>query len=235
MLRYLKIRLGSQKRRDGSAYAIPQIVTKRHRFSEPATVQNISRKRPVLIEGASSAGKTRMAQRLAAKAPEIWGAKHGPALWLGVSQPISAWAEQPEVEAWATRNGLNWRGLRAWQRVDLLPDFVRDSRAVVFLDDAHNLSGSARKTQIARDCLASARCWVVTCSALNRLPPNLRETVERRQPQAIQLKTDAAFDGTNALFWVLLFVLAAAGAWQASVMLGVLRAMGGGRWAAKQQ
>lgn len=235
MLRYLKIRRGAQKRKNGQPYAHPQIITKRHRFDDPISVENISRKRPVLIEGANSSGKTRMAQRLAANFDAIWGAKHDTIIWLGATQPLSAWSDLPALENWATNSGRQWNALKAWQKIELLPQFVRDKKTVVFLDDAHSLTGTSRKGQIARDCIAVAKCWVITCSAMNRLPPNLREVVLRRNPQTIQLSTDVAFDATNSLFWVLLFVLLAAGAMEAAVLLGALRMLGGGRWSSKQQ
>ena len=236
MLKYLKIRRGAQKRVDGSCYAHPQIITKRHRFDDPIEAKYLSRKFPIVIEGAASSGKSRMLHRLFAAHDEIWGAKSNTPLLLSVSIPITAWSDLPDLERWATSSGKQWGTLKAWQKVELLPEFVKETKAVVFLDDAHLLTGSSRKGQIARDCIAAARVFVIACSAFNRLPPNLRDTVQRRaNVQTVQLSSDVAFDATNSLFWVLLFVLLAAGAMEAAVLLGALRMLGGGRWSSKQQ
>lgn len=236
MLKYLKIRRGSQKRVDGSCYAHPQIITKRHRFDDPIETKYISRKAPIVIEGAASSGKSRMLHRLFSAHEDIWGAKSNAPLLLSVSAPIGAWADSPDFEKWAIDSGFPFASLRIYQRIDLLPRYVAARSIVVFLDDAHLLTGGSRKGQIARDCIAAARVFVIACSAFNRLPPNLRDTVQRRaNVQTVQLSSDVAFDATNSLFWVLLFVLLAAGAMEAAVLLGALRMLGGGRWSSKQQ
>lgn len=236
MLKFLKIRRGARRRADGSQYAHPQIITKRSRYDDPIETINLSRKAPVLIEGAASSGKSRMLWRLFDAHADIWGAKSPASLMLSVSSPIGAWIDSPDFEAWAISAGIAWGGLRGYQRVDLLPRYVAERAPVVFIDDAHLLTGSSRKGQIARDCIAAARVFVISCSAFIRLPPAMREVVQRRHGvQTIQLSTDVAFDATGALFWVLLFVLLAAGAMEAAAVLGVIRMMGGGKWSAKQQ
>ena len=121
-----------------------------------------------------------------------------------------------------------------WQRVDLLPLYVADMRAVVFLDDAQNLANSTRKGQVARDCLAASRVFVISTTAVQRLAPNIRECVLRRSPQIITLSTDAAYDATAVLFWAVVVILFLAGAPEAAALVGLLKLLGGGRWAARQ-
>lgn len=236
MLRFLKIRIGSRRRRDGKPYAVPLLVEKPHRFSEPESVKTLSRKTPVIIEGAASSGKTRMLQRLHAHCDDIWGVKHGPPVYLSSVLPVSGWVDaiEPQIKAWAIGHGHDWDALKVWQRVDLLPSYVADMRAVVFLDDAQNLSNSTRKCQVARDCLAASRVFVISTTAVQRLPPNIRECVLRRSPQIITLSTDAAYDATAVLFWCVVVILFLAGAPEAAALVGLLKLLGGGRWAARQ-
>ncbi len=125
-----------------------------------------------------------------------------------------------------------WTKLKAWERAEALPDYIRDTGAVLFLDDCHKLAG--RKLQIARECALAARVWVASASSENRIPPNLRSVMMRRDPQVIRLGTDVAYDATNVMTWMLALVLLAAGAWEASIVVAGLKALSNGRQAARQ-
>ena len=103
---------------------------------------------------------------------------------------------------------------------------------MLFLDDCHKLTG--RKLQIARECALAARVWVASASSENRIPPNLRSVMMRRDPQVIRLGTDVAYDATNVMTWILALVLLAAGAWEASIVVAGLKALSSGRQAARQ-
>ena len=52
------------------------------------------------------------------------------------------------------------------------PPPLVDTKAVLFIDDAHKLAG--RKLQIARQCVLASRVFVIAASEEQRLPPNLR-------------------------------------------------------------
>jgi hypothetical protein len=125
-----------------------------------------------------------------------------------------------------------WSKLKAWERAEALPDYLRDTGAVLFIDDAHKLAG--RKLQIARECALTAKIWIASASDEQRIPPNLRSVMMRRDPQVIRLGSDVAYDATNVLTWVLALVLLASGAWEASIVVAGLKALSGGRLAARQ-
>ena len=186
------------------------------------------------------------------------------ALWLGALRPLGAWSDAEHVGAWwdaraatlAAKVGAAssgrfrpdglpaggtapktdhlrpWAKLKAWERAEALPDYLRDTGAVLFIDDAHKLAG--RKLQIARECALTAKVWIASASDEQRIPPNLRSVMMRRDPQVIRLGTDVAYDATNVLTWILALVLLASGAWEASIVVAGLKALSGGRLAARQ-
>lgn len=186
---------------------------------------------------------------MAAEARGIWGKKTvADPLQIGALRPLASWAESPAVAAWwdervSAKVGAGetaqdpvklrpWSKLRPWERLDALPDYLAGTGAVLFVDDAHKLTG--RKLEIARKCVLAARLWVIACSAENRLPPNLRGPILRRDPQIVRLDSDAAYDATNLLMWVVAVALIAAGAWEAGLVVAGLKALASGRRAARQ-
>jgi hypothetical protein len=102
---------------------------------------------------------------------------------------------------------------------------------VLFIDDAHKLAG--RKLQIARKCVISSRLFVMAASEEQRLPPNLRNVVLRRDPQIFRLNSEVAYDTTNLFMWAFLVACLAAGWWEAALVLGGLKALGSGRRATR--
>lgn len=227
-------------------YTTPVVKTMPRRYGPVTDVEVVSRKRPVLVTGAHDSGKSRWLERLYAEAPYVWGKKStAPALWLGALRPLAAWSDQDYVSGWwdarakrAAADGQDvpsarpWAKLKTWERAEALPDYLRDTGAVLFLDDAHKLTG--RKLQIARECALAARLYVVSASEEQRIPPNLRGVLMRRDPQIFRLDSEVAYDATNIFVWCLALALLAAGAWEASVAVAGLKALASGRRASRQ-
>ena len=243
----LRIRRGTkQTRADGSPYASPTYVTKNRKYGDTLSEQTISTKRPILVTGAHDAGKTRWVRRMHEHALEIWGSKSKTdPLYLDTISPLAAWCDSPALAVWW--DGLRqaelvaypsdpskvrdpWKSLKPHSRADVLPDYCKDTGAVL-LDDAHKLSG--RKLQIARECVLAARLFVITASEEQRLPPNLRTVVMRRDPQIFRLDSETSYDATNLFMWAILVACLAAGWWEAAAVLGGLKALGSGRRAAR--
>lgn len=238
---------------DGAGrYVIPILKRKARKYGPVIDQEIIQRKTPTLITGAHDSGKSRMLQRLHAEERVIWGRKiNAPALWLGALRPLGAWSDAPHVADWWDKRAAKltekvdaggtldkpgqvrpWAKLPAWERAEALPDYLKDTGAVLFLDDAHKLAG--RKLQIARECALVARVWCAAASDEQRIPPNLRAVMMRRDPQVIRLGSDVAYDATNVLTWILALLLTAAGAWQAGLAVAGLKALSSGRLSAKQ-
>ena len=244
-MEFLKIRRGTgQLRADGSRYAVPLYVTKTKRMGNTISEEPISTKRSILVTGAHDSGKTKWVERLHEHAREIWGTKSKTApLYLDTLRPLVAWSDEPDLEKWweakrieEEKTDLNnarapWKALKQHSRAEALPDYCKDTGAVLFIDDAHKLAG--RKLQIARKCVLSSRLFVIAASEEQRLPPNLRTVVMRRDPQIIRLNSEVAYDATNLLMWAFLVACLAAGWWEAAAVLGGLKALGTGRRAAR--
>ena len=230
---------------DGARYVTPIIKHKARRFGPVLAADAISRKRPVLITGAHDSGKSRWLDRLAAEAPGIWGKKSDAApVLLGALRPLASWTDAPAVAAWwdaeqarkvgagETATARPWAKLKPWEQADALPGYLASTGAVLFVDDAHKLTG--RKLDIARKCAIAARLWVVAASEESRIAPNLRGPLLRRDPQLIRLDSEAAYDATNLFMWAIAVALLAAGAWEAGLAVAGLKALAGGRRAARQ-
>jgi hypothetical protein len=240
-MEYLKIRrTKNQVRADGSRFAVPILVTKTKKYGKVTSEQVISKKKPILITGAHDAGKTRWVTRLHERADEIWGAKiKADPVFLDTLSPLSAWCDTPAVNAWWTEEQnklppderLPWKKLKQHERTDALAGYCKAKQPVLFIDDAHKLAG--RKLQIARQCAMATRITVVAASEEQRLPPNLRPVLMRRDPQIFRLDSEVAYDATHILMWILLVTCLAIGWWEAAFVIGGLKALGTGRRAAR--
>ncbi len=240
-MEFLRIkRTQKQVRADGSRYAVPILVTKTRKYGDVTSEQNISVKKPVLVTGAHDSGKTRWVTRLHEHAGEIWGAKiKAEPLFLDTLSPLSAWCDSPAVGKWWNQqqqkfpldDRLPWKKLKQHERSEALSAYCEDTNAVVFIDDAHKLSG--RKLQLARKCVMATRIWVIAASEEQRIPPNLRTVMMRQKPQTFRLDTEAAYDATHILMWILLAYALIIGWWEAALIIGGLKALGTGRRAAR--
>jgi hypothetical protein len=239
-MRYLKLRTNTKPRACGLASVTPLIVDAPRKFAKQKKETPLQRKRCQLITGAHDCGKSRWLNRLHEGWKPIWGAKvKSSPVYLGALQPVSTWTDQLHVENWfdrqpsvdATRPNRKWQSLNQQQRADQLEHYLAATGALLFIDDAHRLTG--RKLQIARLCLISSKIWLVASAAENRLPPNVRPIIERRDPQRIKLSTDASYDATSTLMWGMVFVALVIGWWEVSLVLGGLKMLGSGRRAAR--
>lgn len=244
-MQYLRIKKGQKRvRKDGSQWAEPIVIQKSRKYGEVISEKNISVKKPMLVTGPHDAGKTRWLERLHQEAQLIWGSKSkATPIWLAALRPLSAWTDVPHIaEWWDKKEPIGdsesqepikpWTKLKAWERVDALPNYVADTGAVVFLDDAHKLSG--RKLDMARRCILASRIWMASTSQENRIPPNLRSVMLTCEPQTFSLDSDVAYDVTPVLMWVMIAVSAGMGAWEIAMALGGLKLLGSGRRASRQ-
>lgn len=235
-MRFLKLRTDHKRtRKDGSKYVTPLVVDAPRRFAPSRDRKETSLRRTQcqLITGAHDAGKSRWLTRLRDTRHEIWGKKSQPVLLEGL-MPLSSWVEVKGIETWYAQSDgelsedkTPWHKLNLQQKADLLSDYLIDTQSLLFIDDAHRLTG--RKAQIARKCLLSAKIWLMTCSEEGRLPPSIRPIVERREPQRINLESDVSYDTTKALIWFMVAMCVVAGAWEAGAVIGGLQMLGSGR------
>ena len=215
---------------DGSTRRVP-IVRKRERKYGPVLEERVlSIKKDVLVTGPNSSGKTRWLAKLDDKAGEVWTGREK--LFLRAMEPLQRWCEEPRVEAYAVKQGKNWAKLRSYERLDMLLAWVKASKIVLILDDAHKLAG--RKLDIAIQLCRDAAVLVVGTFAEQATPMSLRMLIEARDPQKVLLKSEAAYDATALVLWLLILVALFAGWWQLAAVVGGMKVLAGGRRAAKQ-
>jgi hypothetical protein len=138
-------------------------------------------------------------------------------LLLSAVRPLSAWTDNKQLEIWwAKRENpdeeRHWAKLKAWERQDALPLYLTETGAVLFVDDAHNLSG--RKLKLAQACVRAAKIWVLTAADEGRLAPGLRVDVLAVNPQTFRLDSDVAYDATAMVMWVLIVTFTSMGYWE---------------------
>lgn len=228
-------------------YVIPVMRSKDRKFGPDVDVEVLRRTNPILFTGAHASGKTRMLQRLYDESKDIWGrAKGGKvkahALLFSATLPLAAWCASDGIAAWYDQKlPLDAAGkptakpfakLAQWDKCAALKAYLSETGAVLLIDDCHKLSG--RKLQVARDCLDVSRIWVIACDDENRLAPNLRAVVLKRNPQIVRMSSDVAYDASGILFWMLAAILVITGAWEAGALVAGLRVLATGRRAAKQ-
>lgn len=228
-MKMLLLRKG-RTRNDGSRAVVPIVRERGRKYGPILDEQALSTRRDVLILGPNAAGKSRWLSRYHGKAGEVWPKR--PAILLRAVNPLLSWCEHPALVAWAEQQGQTWAKLRAWERADALVSWVESTGAVVLIDDAQLLTG--RKADIALRCLRAARIAIVSATEEGRIPVSLRLAIQVREPQRVALKSDAPYDMTVILVWLLTVVSLGAGAWQLAAVLGGLNLLGRGRRAARQ-
>lgn len=148
--------------------------------------------------------------------------------------PLGKWIDNDGfVEWWNTAHPEQpFKKLSACKKVELLPVYLKETRAVLFIDDVHKLSG--RKLQIAKMCLNASYRAVVTASDENRISPSIRRQFLESQPQIIRLNTEVAYDATHVIMWLFVMLFLVVGLQEMAALLTVFELMKGGRRASKQ-
>ena len=236
-MQFLTIKKHQRKRKDGREHAQAFVIRKSRKFGEVIEQRHISTKRPVLITGPHASGKSYWLDRLRKDAPRVWARINAEPLHLAAVRPLSAWTDTKQLELWwagrdDTTDTRHWTRLKAWERVDMLPEYLRETGAVLFVDDAHNLSG--RKLKVVQDCVRAANVWVMTAADEGRIAPGLRKDVLAVEPQTFRLGSEVAYDATPILMWLLIMAAMMAGSWELAAVLGGLKMLGSGKRAAKQ-
>jgi hypothetical protein len=128
--------------------------------------------------------------------------------------------------------GRAWDKLKTYERIDALVEWVKSTRAVVLLDDAHKLTG--RKLDIAIQLCREAGRLIVGAWAENNISMSLRMLIDKRDPQRVPLSSEAAYDVTALVMWLVILAAMGAGWWQLAAVVGGMKVLAGGRRAARQ-
>ena len=239
-MRFLKLKRTTY-RADGTANRTALVVDSPRRFAPDSSraTKVMSKKKCQLITGAHDSGKSRWLDRIHAAHFEVYGTKAATPIYLSALQPISSWTDCQHAQSWHDEQVQQgkcysvtpWRSLNIHQRADRLADYLAENNAILYIDDAHKLTG--RKCQIARSCMMGCKRWLIATSDENRLPPNIRTLVERKDPQRTKLESQASYDSTAIFMWFLAALLAIGGAWEVAAVLAGMQALGTGRRSAR--
>jgi hypothetical protein len=240
----------------------PEMRSKTGYGGEVTGSQFIKKTGNVLITGAHHSGKSAIISRLYDEAEEIWFnqvkpyrysrnakltndkpmLKQGetledwqfpePLLLSGIT-PLSKWIEHEGIKDWYEAQGLGeYKKLPAWKRAELLPRYLGETRAILFVDDAHKLTG--RKLQIVKDCTSAAFRVVMATSDENTLAPNIRRQFLDSNPQIVRLNSEVAYDATHLLVWFIVCVCFLTGQTELGGILAMLETLKNGRRASRQ-
>jgi hypothetical protein len=238
-MQFLTIKKQGRVAKDGKSRASAFVVKKNRKFGEVIEQQQIKTRQPVLITGAHASGKSYWLDRLHKDHSRIW-AKRSDAtpIHLSAIRPLSAWTDGKHLELWwAMRDNpdeeRHWSKIKAHEKTDALPLYLKETKAVLFVDDAHNLSG--RKLKVVQDCVRAASVWVMTAADEGRIAVSLRKDVLHAEPQIFRLDTDVAYDATTVIMWVMIAIATGMGFYELAIILGGLKMLTGGSRATKQQ
>lgn len=215
---------------DGTKKRIPVVRVRARKFGPILEERCLSIRKDILVSGPNSSGKTRWLAKLDDKAGEVWIGREK--LFLRSMEPLQRWYEDPRVMAHAAAKGAAWAKLRSYEKVEALLSWVREMKPVLLLDDAHKLAG--RKLDIAIQLCREAGRLVVGTFAEQATPMSLRMLIDIRDPQKIQLKSEAAYDVTALALWLIILIALMAGWWQMAAVLGGMKVLSGGRRASRQ-
>jgi hypothetical protein len=229
--------------KDGRETARAFLCEKDRKLAECTSVRHISSRKPVLITGAHHSGKSYVLGRLHADAGRLWSSREAAPLLLSASASVSAWTDGPHLSRWWKERAGNpddgdervtWSKLKPHEKQGALPLYLKETKAVLFLDDAHLLTNGSNKGKLAQKCIRAAGVFVLAAADEGRLFPGLREDVLKRKPQYIRLDSDVAYDATPVIIWILVTIAFGLGWWEAGAALGSLRLLGSGKRATRQ-
>ncbi len=218
------------QRLNGTTRRVPIVRERGRKFGPILSERALSVRQDLLITGANSSGKTRWLAKLDDKAPEVWPGREK--IFIRAMEPLQRWYDDPRIAAFMVAKGKNWDKLKTYERIDALVDWVKSTRPVVLLDDAHKLAG--RKLDIAIQLCREAGRLVVGAWAENNISMSLRMLIDKRDPQRVPLDSEAAYDVTQIAMWLMILAAMGAGWWQLAAVVGGMKVLAGGRRAARQ-
>lgn len=217
-------------RKTGEIRRAATVRSRARKYGPILEEKTLSVKNDVLLSGPASCGKTRWLDKMHLHAHEIWRNKE--TIYLRAVDPLLKWHDDKRLEAFAFMQGKAWGKLKSHERVEVLIDWVKELKPVLILDDCHKLAG--KKLDLALQLVRAAGRVVSSTFAEQRTAITLRMALDLRAPQKIQLASEAPYDYTNILMWLVVIISLLAGAWQLSAVLLSMKVLGHGKRASKQ-
>jgi hypothetical protein len=132
------------------------------------------------------------------------------------------WLELSHVAAWWDSQDKNaempYKKLKAHEKRNAIVQYLRETRAVLFIDDLDKVT--PKKIQFFKDMLTVASKVVMTASALNQIPQGLRMIITNNDEsfQHVELTTDASFDATHYVMLLVIMISVMSGQWAVAAL-----------------
>ncbi len=207
-------------------------LRERRFYRSQACVDTEMRKtQDVWLLGPPQCGKSSAIERICQRSAQLW--PHWPMIHWRACDPLSRWVDQAALQAHLLSQGKALKTMTVEDKLDALLSWAQHQKVVLVLDDAHALSG--RKLDLTVRLAQFARVVLVGALSEQALHPSLRVCLQRRAPQVISMRSEAPYDATVSLMWVMLLLVMAAGWWELAAALSSARALGYGPLAVRQR
>lgn len=148
-------------------------------------------------------------------------------IYLRTRATVSEWrSQQCVLDWWETKHPDDKiTKLKPHERDQVLIDYLKDTKAILFLDDLHVASKTASKSLLLKDLIETASIVVASCIEETQIVSNLRGPLMNRKPQIIRLTShDSTVDLTYPLTQMLAFVfLIMTGNFDIALILALLK------------
>jgi hypothetical protein len=191
----------------------------------------VKKTQDIWLLGPPQCGKSSAINRLMAHSASVWVS--WPVLFIQAHDPLTRWFDQKPLQGFVTQQGKSYESLGVEKRLDVLLQWCSQRPCVWVIDDAHVLG--ARKLNIMVRLLQHARVIVVGALSEQSLHPSLRTFLQRRGPQVLSLSSEAPYDATLSLMWLILLIAISAGWWELAAALSAVRGLGRGPLATRQR
>ncbi len=217
-------------RKTGETRRVAVVRSRGYKYGPITGETVLSCRNDILISGPNSSGKTRWLDKFYAHANEVWRSQE--AIYIRAVDPMQKWYHDARLEKYALSIGKNWAQLKHFERLDTLIEWCKHVKAVLILDDTHRLGG--KKLDAALQLARVAGRVISTTFAEQRTPITLRMALDLRAPQKVHLASEAPYDYTSILMWMVVIVTLFAGMWQLSAVILSMKVLAHGKRTSKQ-
>ncbi len=216
---------------DGQALRRLRLRERRFYRSQPCVDTELCKTQDLWLLGPPQCGKSSAIERICQQSGLLW--PRWPMIQWRACDPLSRWVDQAPLQAHLIAQGMALKSLTVEDKLDALLVWAQRQKLVLVIDDAHALSG--RKLDLTVRLVKFVRVVLLGAQSEQALSPSLRVCLQRRAPQVISMRSEAPYDATVSLMWVMLLLVMAAGWWELAAALSSARALGYGPLAIRQR
>jgi hypothetical protein len=140
------------------------------------------------------------------------------------------WIDLPHVSEWwdqqVENKDMPYKKLKTHDKRKAIVEYLKATRAVLFIDDLDKVP--LKKIQFFKELLGVASRTVITAATLNQIPQGLRMMITKQddQLQHIELTTDASFDATQYIMFIVIMISMLSGQWAVAAFTSAVYGLG---------